>query len=134
MDSLKALVAEKRKAIQDDSARPTKYMRKGDLERIKEDQETKIREEKRIAEEASKREEEAKQAAKKVSSLPCAPRHFLPDVSLEDRPHKHQAHLVIQRPQTQSLPSISLTKKLSDVCVPKANRFGFLANQTRIVV
>lgn len=69
MDSLKALVAEKRKAIQDDSARPTKYMRRGELERIKEEQEAKAREEKRLVEEAKKREEEAAKAAKKVSSF-----------------------------------------------------------------
>lgn len=71
MDSLKALVAEKRKAIQDDSTRPTKYMRRGELERMKEEQEAKAREEKRLAEEAKKREEEAKEAeraAKKVGS------------------------------------------------------------------
>jgi pre-mRNA-splicing factor 18 len=64
MDSLKALVAEKRKVIQDDSTRPTKYMRRGDIDRMKEEQEG---EEKRLAEEARKLEEEAAQAAKKVS-------------------------------------------------------------------
>ncbi|KAF5359161.1 hypothetical protein D9756_003178 [Leucocoprinus leucothites] len=67
MDSLKALVAEKRKAISDDSARPTKYMRKGELERIKEEAEAKAQEEKRLAEEAKRREEEAEKAAKKAS-------------------------------------------------------------------
>jgi len=50
MDSLKALVAEKRKAISDDSVRPTKYMRRGELERIKEEAEDKALEEKRRAE------------------------------------------------------------------------------------
>jgi len=50
MDSLKALVAEKRKAISDDSTRPAKYMRRGDLERIKEEAEAKAREEKRRVE------------------------------------------------------------------------------------
>lgn len=68
MDSLKAFVAEKRKALQNDSERPKKYMRKGDLERMKEEQEAKAREEKQITEEVNKREEEAKQAAKKVGS------------------------------------------------------------------
>jgi len=69
MDSLKALVAEKRKALQDDSARPKKYMRKGDLERVREEQEAKAREEKRIAEEEIKREEEAKEAAKAAKKV-----------------------------------------------------------------
>ncbi|KXN85868.1 Pre-mRNA-splicing factor 18 [Leucoagaricus sp. SymC.cos] len=73
MDSLKALVAEKRKVIQDDSARPTKYMRRGDIERIKEEQEAKEQEEKRLAEEAKKREEEAKKAAKKAARSTSTP-------------------------------------------------------------
>lgn len=66
MDSLKALVAEKRKAIDNDSARPAKYMRRGELERIKEEQEAKVREEKQLAQAAKKREE-AEKAPKKVS-------------------------------------------------------------------
>lgn len=42
MDALKAEVAAKRKAIQDDpsvASRPTKYMRRGDIERLKQEQE-----------------------------------------------------------------------------------------------
>lgn len=66
MDSLKALVAEKRKSIDNDSARPAKYMRRGDLERIKEEQEAKVREEQQLVQEAKKREESEK-APKKVS-------------------------------------------------------------------
>lgn len=49
MDALKAEIASKRKAIQDDplvSARPTKYMRRGDIEKLKEEQELKEREQK----------------------------------------------------------------------------------------
>lgn len=49
MDALKAEIAAKRKALQDDSihgARPTKYMRRGDIEKLKEEQETKAREQK----------------------------------------------------------------------------------------
>ncbi|XP_006459145.1 hypothetical protein AGABI2DRAFT_191197, partial [Agaricus bisporus var. bisporus H97] len=68
MDSLKALVAEKRKAIDNDSARPAKYMRRGELERIKEEQEAKVREEKQLAQAAKKREE-AEKAPKKPSVL-----------------------------------------------------------------
>lgn len=49
MDALKAEIAVKRKAIQDDSlssSRPTKYMRKGELEKLRLEQELKEKEEK----------------------------------------------------------------------------------------
>lgn len=42
MDALKAEIAAKRKAIQDDpivASRPTKYMRRGDIELLKQEQE-----------------------------------------------------------------------------------------------
>ena len=45
MDALKAEIATKRKAIQDDVQGPSKYMRRGDLERLKVEQEQKAREE-----------------------------------------------------------------------------------------
>jgi hypothetical protein len=52
MDGLKAEIVAKRKAIQDDpinATRPTKYMRRGDIEKLREDQERKAREEKDAA-------------------------------------------------------------------------------------
>jgi pre-mRNA-splicing factor 18 len=52
MDALKAEIAAKRKALQDDpiyAARPTKYMRRGDIEKFKEEQEAKAREQKETA-------------------------------------------------------------------------------------
>ena len=78
MDAFMAEINLKRKAMTDVPAatRPTKYMRKGDLERLKEEQEQKEREQK----EALKREElerkqkqEAEKAAKRAKvclSLP----------------------------------------------------------------
>ena len=57
MDALRAEINSKRKALQDESARPTKYMRRGEIERMKE--EAKARELKE-REEAQQREEEAK--------------------------------------------------------------------------
>lgn len=45
MDALKAEIATKRKAIQDDVQGPSKYMRRGDLERLKAEKEQKAREE-----------------------------------------------------------------------------------------
>lgn len=44
MDALRAEIATKRKAIQDDSQGPPKYMRRGDLERLKVEREQKARE------------------------------------------------------------------------------------------
>ncbi|KAF8622582.1 hypothetical protein AX15_006926 [Amanita polypyramis BW_CC] len=43
MDALKAVIADKRKAIEDEvmTARPTKYMRRGEVERLKEKQDAK---------------------------------------------------------------------------------------------
>jgi hypothetical protein len=35
MDVLKAQIASKRKALQDEASRPSKYMRRGDIERLK---------------------------------------------------------------------------------------------------
>jgi hypothetical protein len=64
MDILKAELA-KRKAQEDPSARPGKYMRKGDIERIKEDEERKAREDK----ERRKLEEEEEERLAKV----CVP-------------------------------------------------------------
>ena len=45
MDALKAEIATKRKAIQDDAQGPSKYVRKGDLERLRAEREQKAREE-----------------------------------------------------------------------------------------
>jgi pre-mRNA-splicing factor 18 len=43
MDALQLAIAAKRKTLQDDDSRPTKYMRRGDLEKLKQEQELKKR-------------------------------------------------------------------------------------------
>jgi pre-mRNA-splicing factor 18 len=54
MDALKAEIASKRKAMEDNPpSRPTKYMRRGEIERQREEQEQKARESKK-AEEAAR--------------------------------------------------------------------------------
>ena len=63
MDALKAVVAEKRKAIAEDNGaveRPAKYLRRGEIERLKE--EAKVREEREREEweKAARLEAEAK--------------------------------------------------------------------------
>jgi hypothetical protein len=58
MDALKAEIASKRKALENGTQRPNKYMRRGDIERMKEEEERKAREEA-----ARKAEEEAQKAA-----------------------------------------------------------------------
>ena len=68
MDALKAEIAVKRKALTEDTARPSKYMRRGDLERLREERERKEREEKearqREERERKEREEEERRIAK----------------------------------------------------------------------
>ncbi|KAI0671978.1 pre-mRNA splicing factor [Trametes maxima] len=66
MDALKAEIAVKRKALEipaPEGARPTKYMRRGELERLKEEQEKKEKEEKetRLKEEREREEREREQ-------------------------------------------------------------------------
>ncbi|KII84451.1 hypothetical protein PLICRDRAFT_46357 [Plicaturopsis crispa FD-325 SS-3] len=79
MDALKAEIANKRKALQQDepgsSSRPTKYMRRGDIEKLKEEQERKEKEEKeRVAREAAEAKALAAARAKaaKVPSRPAS--------------------------------------------------------------
>ncbi|KAH9945501.1 pre-mRNA splicing factor [Epithele typhae] len=72
MDALKAEIAVKRKAFDlptNDNVRPTKYMRRGDLERLKEDQERKEREEKeRQRKEERERDEQVCEARRREQS------------------------------------------------------------------
>ncbi|KAJ2929253.1 hypothetical protein H1R20_g7831, partial [Candolleomyces eurysporus] len=76
MDFLKAEIAAKRKVLDEDSttisARPNKYMRRGDLERLKEEQERKAQEEKRKQEEDSKRKEAEARAAEQQARRDAA--------------------------------------------------------------
>ena len=75
MDILKAEIAAKRKVIEEDpavSGRPNKYMRRGDLERLKEEQERKAREEKRRQEEEAKRKEAEARAAEQQARRDAA--------------------------------------------------------------
>jgi pre-mRNA-splicing factor 18 len=67
MDALKAEIASKRKALESGAQRPNKYLRRGEVERMKEEEERKAREEA-----AKKAEvEAAKVALAKVrSSIP----------------------------------------------------------------
>ena len=64
MDALKAEIATKRKANQDNAQGPSKYMRRGDLERLKAEREQKEREQ------AEKRA--APQVSEPVSNLPLS--------------------------------------------------------------
>ena len=68
MDALKAEIAVKRKALAGDAERPSKYMRRGAVERLREEQERKEREEKeakqREERERKEREDEQRRTAK----------------------------------------------------------------------
>jgi pre-mRNA-splicing factor 18 len=91
MDALKAMVAEKRKAIVEEngsSQRPTKYLRRGEIERLKE--EAQAREEKERMDQdqkkAARQEAEDKKAAAAkptlVSTSLLPPRAFCRSLSL----------------------------------------------------
>ncbi|KIJ51208.1 hypothetical protein M422DRAFT_26637 [Sphaerobolus stellatus SS14] len=70
MDALKSDIAQKRKALQDDpllATRPTKYMRRGEIEKLRLEQEQKEKEEK-LAKSAI--EKEAKEKARRSVSAP----------------------------------------------------------------
>lgn len=76
MDALKAEIALKRKAVQNDAeTRPSKYVRRGELERMKEEEERRAREEKekeRAAEQAAERDAAlARSRQKKTVSSYC---------------------------------------------------------------
>ncbi|KAI0048978.1 Prp18-domain-containing protein [Auriscalpium vulgare] len=72
MDALKAEIAVKRKALDDGPVRQQKYVRRGDLERLKEEEERKARDEaKRLKEEKERKEGDeraATAAAKKAAA------------------------------------------------------------------
>jgi pre-mRNA-splicing factor 18 len=78
MDALKAVVAEKRKAISEDngsSQRPTKYMRRGEIERLKEEAKAREENERREREEAARLEAEAKKAVAAKPTIVSSVKH-----------------------------------------------------------
>lgn len=84
MDALLSEIALKRKTMDEVPAagRPTKYMRRGDIERLKEEQERKEREEKEAnkrVELERKQREEADKAAKRAKV--CLYSYSIPTVS-----------------------------------------------------
>ncbi|KAG5653236.1 hypothetical protein H0H81_001619 [Sphagnurus paluster] len=83
MDALKALVGEKRKALNEDpveALKPTKYMRRGEIERLREEAKAK---EQQQREEAAKREEQAKEEAKALARKS----KLIPSRSATNSPH-----------------------------------------------
>ena len=91
MDALKAVIANKRKTIEDGAAnsRHTKYMRRGQMERLREEREERIRQEKVIQVD----EEESNAKAAKVSSeirtclFPVYPNVYFVQVTSKSRSH-----------------------------------------------
>lgn len=72
MDALKAVVAEKRKAIEEEngsSQRPAKYLRRGEIERLKEEEKAREETERREREGAARLEAEAKAVAVKLTTV-----------------------------------------------------------------
>lgn len=142
MEALKAEIALKRKALQDDSSRPSKYLKKSDLEKLREEKE---RQEKEAKAERERAEEEQKERAKASanaqvslywycvlllrSSFGMENRvvHFL-SLSLLSL----TARLPVLRILLQPPVSTSRMKRLFVACGLKANLFVYLENQTRI--
>ncbi|EGN98997.1 hypothetical protein SERLA73DRAFT_181777 [Serpula lacrymans var. lacrymans S7.3] len=69
MDALKAEIAAKRKLIQDDgtNSRQAKYMRRGDIEKLKEDQESRVQAKERAAQEEAQKRLDATTKAQSIS-------------------------------------------------------------------
>lgn len=67
LDALKSEIAVKRKLTADDAARPSKYMRRGELEKLKEEQERKEKEGKE--KQKRKKEQEEREAAEAKARL-----------------------------------------------------------------
>ena len=137
LDALKAELAVERKNTQNDAARPAKYMRRGELEKLKEEQERKEKEERekrRAQSEVDAREIVAKKSLQEVS---CAQVYYdnLMNMS-ENRPYaliqirlylNHQAlaprenrHLPLQN----RVASTSRMKRRFGVCEQRASRYA----------
>lgn len=75
MDALKAEIALKRKYVQNDAEmRPSKYVRRGELERMKEEEDRRAREEKekeRAAEQAAERDAALAKSKQKKKVTSC---------------------------------------------------------------
>lgn len=93
MDALKAEIAAKRKATETDTGRPKKYMRKGDVERMRLEEEQREKEEKDRA--AREKEEQERQA--NVSSISLTSRVW--------RGLYHQRRYLVWMPLHLPLPS-----------------------------
>ncbi|KAH9925540.1 Prp18 domain-containing protein [Fomitopsis serialis] len=94
MDALKAEIAVKRKALQEDpvlAQRPTKYMRRGDLERLKEERARKEREEKEAREKKEPEEEERRRSKVTAVLFSCAHRFPLVDAAASASPAPESA-------------------------------------------
>lgn len=130
MDFLKAEVANKRKAVESETAlRPKKYLRRGEVEKLKEEEERKATEEK---------EKQAAEEKRKVSICTTSVRktlnysgdrqHLFPAVQ---RPARlcHQGLLHQHRSLKQA--STSPAKKQYYVYEARANPFAYLARQIK---
>lgn len=143
MDALKAEIAVKRKALSGDTERPSKYMRRGDLERLREERERKEREEQEAKEreerERKEREDQERRRAKVCTLL--HPLYDSADVQLENRPRHPELgqnppspRVAQAHPPHQSLHSTSPMKRLFVVCEPRASPSACSASLTRTAV
>jgi hypothetical protein len=150
MDALKAELANKRKALSTDVARPAKYMRRGDIERIEQEKREQEEREKQLLKEQNIKSKSTTPAVSAPSSRSqvgtiCFEHSTLISSTPENSRKRHLYHLRLHYPhprrtsqrmilqlQQDLLRSIFLTRRPFDGFVPKASQSDFLENPTRI--
>ena len=122
LDFLKNEISNKRKKTEDISGPSKKYLRRGELEKLKEERERQEREKQKTEQQEKERSEAAERERAKVCTRYLLS-IFVLTYYLENRPkhlvlrHVHQHRILQPRPEIQSLPplkqdSIYPTKKL----------------------
>jgi hypothetical protein len=135
MEALQAEIASKRKAIQDDSIlsdRPSKYMKRGDLERLREERQVKTGQVQTSPEDPSK--------STRVSTPSLIQTRMHPDTSMES---SHLSFQLLQALPHHGIQNLRLLLNLPIICLMrkqfggfelKVNRSDFSEKQTRTVV
>ncbi|KAF7330414.1 SFM domain-containing protein [Mycena venus] len=101
MDALLKEVAAKRKAINDGPARPSKYMRRGDIERLQQEEEDRLAQERRDADaQALEAAQKAAAAAAAVKTSLFAIREQAPSREATDSPNPFLRDVDSPKPET----------------------------------
>jgi hypothetical protein len=135
MDALKAEIASKRKAVEESSlSRPTKYMRRGELERLREEQEQKARDIKKADEITRQTVAFKEQSNSDAVSLFFITLAYLVLIFGLEKSHPPVLHGRQNRRNQRNPHSIYPTRRRYVGFVPEVNPFDFLESPTRIGV